>query len=185
MSELDEILADIKSAEIGHSKHKRWNPSHTGNIDIHIGADGQWYHEGRPFQRQALVKLFSSILQKEGNDYFLITPVEKLRISVEDAPFVATMVEKKQSAIIFTTSLADKILLDDQHPIRIETDQQSGSPRPYIHFRDGLEALISRSAFYDLICLAEETQLDDKIQFNVTSLGQSFDLGCVNLSEIT
>ena len=184
MSVLNEILAEIKRAEVSLDKNKGWNPVHIGKIDIHIDADGRWFHEGRAFQRQSLVKLFSSILQKEKDDYFLITPVEKLRISVEDAPYVATMVEKNQSAIIFTTNLDDKIILDNQHPIRIETDPQSDSPRPYIHFRAGIEALISRTAFYDLICLAEEIRQGDKVQFRVTSLGETFDLGCVNLSEI-
>jgi hypothetical protein len=187
MSELNQLISNIKQAEAGSEKRKQWNPSHVGEIDIHISADGGWFHQGRPFKRLDLAKLFAGILQKQGDDYFLVTPGEKLRITVEDAPFVANLVEAleedSQSAIVFTTNLGDKIVLDNQHPIRVEIDPQTQEPRPYIYFRNGLEALISRSAFYDLICLADEEQCDDIFCFTVSSLGESFELGCVNSLE--
>ena len=187
MSELDQLISNIKQPEAGSDKRKQWNPSQVGKIDIRIAADGSWFHEGRQFKRPDLVKLFAGILQKQDNDYFLITPAEKLSITVEDAPFVATLMETledgDQSAIVFTTNLGDKIVLDNQHPIRIEIDPQTQQPRPYIYFRNGLEALISRSAFYDLICLANEEQRDGNLYFTVSSLGQTFELGCVNPME--
>ena len=184
MSELNQLISNIKQAEAGSDKRKQWNPSTVGEIDIRIATDGSWFHEGRQFKRADLAKLFAGILQKQGDDYFLITPGERLRITVDDAPFVANLVETLeedgQSAIVFTTNLGDQIVLDSQHPIRLEIDPQTQEPRPYIYFRNGLEALISRSAFYDLICLANEEQRDGKFYYTVSSLGESFELGSVN-----
>ncbi len=178
MSELNQILIDIDQAESQSDKRLQWQPKQVGSIDIRIAADGQWFHEGRPFQRPSLVKLFASVLRKEEENFFLVTPVEKLKIQVEDAPFVATLVEAKESAIIFTTNLGDRLVVDADHPVRVEIDPQTQTPRPYVHYRDGLDALISRSAFFDLINLAEEQERDGKTYLTVSSMGQTFDLGC-------
>jgi hypothetical protein len=178
MSELDHLLANIEQAEQQTEQRKQWQPKHIGEIDIRIAADGQWFHEGRPFQRMSLVKLFASVLRKEDNDYFLTTPAEKLKIQVDDAPFVATMVETQENALVFTTNLEDKFIADAEHPIRVEIDIETQTPRPYVHYRDGLDALISRSAFFDLINLAEEHERDGKTYLTVSSMGQTFDLGC-------
>ena len=187
MSELDQILANIEKANTSREVRRKWNPAHVGSIDIRIAADGSWFHQGRPFKRLSLVKLFASVLQREGQDYFLLTPAEKLAIQVDDAPFVANLVEvieqNQQSAIVFTTNLDDRIVIDGDHPIRIEIDQQSQTPRPYVHCRDGLEALISRRAFFELTSLASETIRDGKLYLTVSSLNQTFDLGCVDLME--
>lgn len=188
MSDLEQIVTDLEKAESISAQRRGWNPSHVGEIDIRIATDGNWYHEGRPFQRKALVKLFAGILQKQNDDYFLVTPVEKLRIKVDDAPFVATLVETVEqdgkSAIVFTTNLDDRIILDNDHPIRIVSDPETQAPRPYVHFRDGIEALIGRNAFYALVCLAEARQHGDETCFSVNSLGHDFDLGCFDSSEI-
>ncbi|MCZ6470008.1 MAG: DUF1285 domain-containing protein, partial [Gammaproteobacteria bacterium] len=93
MSELDQLLNEIERAESASQKRKNWHPELKGSIDIRIAVDGSWYHEGREFQRPALVKLFASVLRKEKSGYYLVTPVEKLAIQVDDAPFVATMLE--------------------------------------------------------------------------------------------
>jgi len=178
MSELDQILTDIDQAESQSEKRLQWQPKQVGSIDIRIAADGQWFHEGRPFQRQSLVKLFASVLRKEEEDFFLVTPVEKLIIQVEDAPFVATMVEQQESALVFTTNMEDKFVADTEHAIRVEIDPQTQTPRPYVHYRDGLDALISRSAFFDLINLAEEHERNGKHYLTVSSMGQTFELGC-------
>ena len=181
MSELEQILEAIKSGESLQASRSNWNPRQQGEIDIRIAADGNWFHEGRRFQRAAMVKLFAGILRRENDDYFLVTPVEKLRIRVEDAPFVATLVEVVEdggeSAIVFTTNIGEKIVVDTAHPIRVDIDRDSGEPRPYVHFRDGLDALISRSAFYDLVNLAHETTRDGGRYLAVTSMGQEFELG--------
>jgi hypothetical protein len=181
MPELEQILADIKASETSIAARRDWNPSHQGEIDIRIAADGSWYHQGRRFQRDSLVKLFAGILRREQDDYFLVTPAEKLRIEVEDAPFVATLVEqiedKGQQALVFTTNIGERVVVDSDHPIRVEIDTKSGEPRPYVHLHDGLEALISRHAFFDLANLAEERERDGSRYLCVTSLDQSFELG--------
>jgi len=181
MSELDQLLSDIESAESISMARKNWQPKHQGSIDIRIAVDGTWYHEGRAFQRAALIKLFATVLHREDKNYFLLTPVEKLSIQVDDAPFVATIVEQisdgGHTALVFTTNLGDRIVADDQHPIRVEIDPQSGEPRPYIHFRDGLEALISRNAFFELANLAEISQLDGCNYLVINSMGVDFNLG--------
>ena len=184
MSELQQILAEIKSSEDSSAARKRWNPNHQGQIDIRIATDGSWYHDGRKFQRPALVKLFAGVLRREDSGYYLVTPVEKLRIEVEDAPFTANLVERiddnGDQAIVFTTNVGDRIVLDPNHALRIEIDVQTGEPRPYVHVRDGLEALIGRGAFYDLINLAEERERDGKNCLVVTSLGREFELGSID-----
>ena len=178
MSELDNILSNIEQAAQQSEQRKLWQPKQVGEIDIRICADGQWFHEGRPFLRPSLVKLFASVLHKEEESYFLLTPVEKLKIQVEDAPFVATMLETQNSALVFTTNLGDQFVADAEHPVRVEIDTETQAPRPYVHYRDGLDALISRSAFFDLINLAEERERDGKVYLTVSSLGQTFELGC-------
>ena len=181
MSELEQILESIQSTETASAAKRNWQPARQGSIDIRIASNGDWYHEGRRFQRDSLVKLFASVLRREADDYFLVTPTEKLRIEVEDAPFIATLVETvdtdKEPAIVFTTNIDERIILDPGHGLRIEVDQNNGEPRPYVYIRNGLEALISRSAFYDLIHMAREIERDGSSYLVVSSLGHDFDLG--------
>ena len=181
MSELDEILADIKAGDATSAARRHWNPQCRSEIDIRIAADGSWFHQQRRFQRDAMVKLFASILRREDEEYFLVTPAEKLRIVVEDAPFVATLVERVedngQQAIVFTTNLGERVVVDQEHAIRINIDADTNAPRPYVHVREGLDALISRSAFYDLLNLAQENERDGVGYLSVTSQGEEFELG--------
>ena len=184
MSELDQLLRKIKAAEASGKVRKNWNPGNQGSIDIRISVDGAWYHEGRAFQRKALVKLFASILRKENGDYFLVTPAEKLSIQVDDAPFVAGIVniikQAESQALIFTTNLGERIVADDQHPIRVEIDRITQRPRPYIHVRDGLEALIGRNAFFELVNMASGHEIDGKKFLAVNSMGSEFILGPID-----
>ena len=184
MSDLDQILADVKAGEAGSVARRDWNPPCRGDIDIRIAADGSWFHQQRRFQRDSLVKLFAGILQREDEEYFLVTPAEKLRIEVEDAPFVATLVERVedngQQAIVFTTNIGERVVVDLEHAIRVEIDADTNAPRPYVHVRAGLDALISRSAFYDLLNLAQESERDGNSYLSVTSLGEEFELGSTN-----
>ena len=181
MSELEQILSAIKSGESLQAGKRRWNPRQQGEIDIRIAADGSWFHEGRRFQRDAMVKLFAGILRHEDSGYYLVTPVEKLRIQVEDAPFIANLVERVEddgeTAIVFTTNIGERIVVDVDHAIRVDIDAETREPRPYVHFRDGLEALISRSAFFDLLNLAHENTRDGGRYLAVTSMGQECELG--------
>ena len=181
MTDLNDLLREIERAEKSSLARKDWQPGHSGSIDIRIAADGTWYHEGRAFQRESLTRLFASVLRKQGDQYFLLTPAEKLNIRVDDAPFVASTLEileqDADQALVFTTNLGDKIVADSQHPIRVEIDAQNGEPRPYIHFRDGLEALISRSAFFELANLAELRRQDGRSYLSIYSMGVDFNLG--------
>lgn len=181
MSELDQLLLDIKQAESLSNARKDWHPGNIGSIDIRIAADGTWFHEGRPFKRTSLVKLFASVLRREGDAYYLVTPAEKLAIQVDDAPFLATTMEtlnsNKQLAITFKTTLGDSIIADRDHPIRVEINPFNQQPKPYIHYRDGLDALISRSAFFDLANIAQETRRNGQSYLTVHSMGIEFTLG--------
>jgi len=154
-----------------------WNPPHCGEIDIVIARDGSWRHEGRRIGREALVRLFSTVLRRDPDGFHLVTPAEKLRITVEDAPFVAVAVDEVGDALRFTTNVGDVVEAGPDHPIRVAIDAASGTPRPYVHVRAGLEALISRPVFYELAAMAQAqaTPLGDRL--GVASNGVWFDLG--------
>lgn len=132
-----------------------WNPLYCGEIDIVIKRDGTWFHEGTPIGRIGLVKLFSSILKREGDRHYLVTPVEKVGIQVEDAPFVAVDFVADTGTITFETNVGDHVTADPDHPIRMEL-AENGEPSPYIEVRRGLEALIDRKSFYRLAEIGEE-----------------------------
>lgn len=139
---------------------QRWNPPLSGDIDIRIARNGDWYHEGTRFERHALVRLFSSILKREGDEYFLVTPGEKWRLRVEDAPFIAIDCEVlgagAEQQLVFVTNVDDRVHCNAEHPLRIVTDPQTGEPAPYVMVRDGLEARIARSVFYRLVERAQD-----------------------------
>ena len=130
-----------------------WNPPFCGDLDIRIARDGTWFYLGTPIGRPALVKLFSSILKKEAGKYYLVTPVEKVGIQVDDAPFVAVDVEHRDGDLHFTTQVGDTMIAGPDHPIRVERDPETGEPSPYVLVRSNLEALIDRKSFYRLVDL--------------------------------
>ncbi len=152
-------------------------PRETGDYDMRIGRDGTWYYRGEPIGRKRLCQLFSTILQRdEDGVYWLVTPVERGRITVEDAPFVA--VEMTSGPVLkFRTNLDHWVTADADHPISVVHNPDTGEPSPYIRFRDKLDALISRSVFYELVDLAEEVERADGPRLVVRSGGESFDLG--------
>lgn len=181
---LDGVIAAAQAAQAAEpqdaARAKRglppvhlWNPAHSGQIDIVIRKDGVWMHEGAVISREALVRLFSTILRKDPDGYWLVTPVEKLKIVVEDAPFVAIRVDREGEGLTFTTNLGDTVTAGPDHPIRVEIDPQTGEPRPYVHVRADLEALITRPVFYELAELAEERDGD----LAVASNGAWFGIG--------
>ena len=132
-----------------------WDPPFCGDIDMEIRRDGTWFHEGTPITRPALVKLFSSILRKDGARYVLVTPVEKGGIRVEDAPFLAVDAEAEGEgagqALTFTTRVGDRVTAGPGHPIRVARDPKTGEPAPYVLVRGALEALIDRKTFDRLV----------------------------------
>ncbi|MFC0201603.1 DUF1285 domain-containing protein [Paracoccus rhizosphaerae] len=130
-----------------------WNPAYCGEMDLEIRADGTWIHEGSPIGRPAMVRLFSTILKREDDRFFLVTPVEKVGIRVEDAPFLAVDADIAQGSVTFTTNVGDTVTAGPDHPIVVRGDAEV--PRPYVHVRAGLEALIDRKTFYRLAAAAE------------------------------
>lgn len=152
-----ESLAEAARAAQGKGLppvHK-WNPEFCGDLDMRIARDGTWFYLGTPIGRFELVKLFSTILRKDGADYFLVTPVEKVGITVDDAPFVAVDFEAegagKVQELIFQTNVGDKVVAGPENPIRVVRDKKTGEPSPYVMVRAGLEALIDRKSFYRLV----------------------------------
>ncbi len=175
--EVDSLFDELLALKAGQKLPPvaSWNPPREGRIDIRIAADGTWYHQGEPIRRPALVKLFSSILRRDPDGYCLVTPGEKLLIEVEDAPFLATDVEAKGAGpdqqLLFVTNVGDYVLADAAHPIRLEGSPDR--PRPYLQVRDGLDALISRPAYYRLVDLCEA----DEQGYWLWSAGERFRLG--------
>lgn len=154
-----------------------WNPDFCGDIDMHIKRDGSWDYMGSAISRPAMVRLFSTILRHdEDGKFYLITPVEKVGIRVDDAPFVAVELhregEGRSQVLQFRTNVDDVVTLDDEHPLRV-VESETGEPSPYILVRDRLEALISRPAYYALAELVEEIEGS----YGVWSSGTFFHLG--------
>ena len=154
-----------------------WNPAHCGEIDIVIKRSGLWFHEGTPIGREALVRLFSTVLRKDEDGIYLVTPVEKMKITVEDAPFVAVRVDQDGGTLKFLTNVGDVVEAGPENQIRVEMDAGSGEPHPYLHVRRGLEALIARPVFYELVEMAQERETADGPQLGVTSNGAWFPVG--------
>jgi hypothetical protein len=127
-----------------------WTPDFCGDLDMRIARDGTWFYLGSPIGRLPLVRLFSTILKREGDDYFLVTPVEKVGIQVEDVPFIAVDFEVENGNITFETNVGDYATLGPAHPMRLGHDA-SGAPCPYILVRQNLEARIDRKSFYRLV----------------------------------
>lgn len=151
-----------------------WNPPHCGHIDMRIARDGTWFYMGTPIGREALVRLFSTILRRDGDEYVLVTPVEKVGITVDDAPFVAVDVDREEDGLIFRTNVGDKVTAGPDNPIRVVRDPQTGEPSPYVLVRANLEALIDRKSFYRLVDLGEHAEHKGEKWFGVRSKGEFF-----------
>jgi hypothetical protein len=141
---------------------------------MRIARDGTWFYEGTPIGRPELVRLFSTILRKDDDRYVLVTPVEKVGITVDDAPFVAVDFEREGDALRFVTNLGDEAVAGPDHPIRVERDPETGEPSPYILVRDRLEALIDRKSFYRLVEIGEHAEHEGARWFGVRSSGVFF-----------
>ena len=156
-----------------------------GDIDIRIARDGTWYHEGSPITRKPLVKLFAGILRREPDgEYYLVTPAEKRRIRVDDAPFVAVYVtasgEGTAQQLTFRTNVDDEVTAGADHPIRVAFDEATAEPAPYVEIRPGLEALIARAVYYELVGMGETAQRDGMDVLGVWSGGEFFTLGMLD-----
>jgi hypothetical protein len=149
-------------------------------MDMRIAADGNWFYQGSPLGRMAMVRLFASVLKREGEDYFLVTPVEKLRIQVDDCPFVASQLDTVGSGadqqLCFTTNVGDKVIADAAHPLQVDNNAQ-GEPHPTLLVRNGLFALVNRNVFYRLVEGAEHRRQGNEVVTGVYSSGVFFPLG--------
>ncbi len=159
-------------------------PQLCGDIDMRIGRDGTWFYHGSPIGRKPLVKLFAGVLQRDDDgEYWLETPIEKCRIRVDDAPFTAVEMfvdgTARDRRISFRTNLDEKVIADAAHPIRVALDEHTSEPSPYVRLRDGIEALIVRAVFYDLVELGEEAVIDGEAVLGVWSCGRFFVIGPV------
>lgn len=168
LAEIAQAVADRRLPPVD-----KWEPAHCGDSDMRIAADGTWYHQGSPIGRPALVQLFSTVLRREADgSYVLVTPVEKLRIEVADAPFVAVELSStgtgRSRNLVFRLNTDDIVIAGPDHPLRVDTDA-SGTPRPYVRARGSaerpLDALLTRAVFYQLadLALADSAETDSGI----------------------
>jgi len=155
-----------------------WNPPFCGDLDMRIATDGTWFYLKTPIGRPALVKLFASVLKREDGKYFLVTPVEKVGIQVDDAPFLAVEMQADDKAgdrvLHFRTNVDDWVACGKDHALRFEPEPNTGGLKPYLHVRRDLWAKVSRALFYDLVELGEERDIDGERMFGVASGGEFF-----------
>lgn len=174
---LEGIAAALPRAK-GPPPVERWNPPFCGDLDMRIAADGTWYYQKTPIGRLPLVKLFASVLKKEGDKYFLVTPVEKVGLTVDDAPFLAVEMtvardDRDRQMLTFRTNVDDEAIAGPGHALRFEPEV-TGGLRPYLHVRRDLWAKVTRALFYDLVALGEERDIGGKRMFGVASGGEFF-----------
>jgi uncharacterized protein len=150
-----------------------WNPPFCGDIDMRIAADGTWFYMKTPISRPALVRLFASVLKREANKYFLVTPVEKVGIVVEDAPFLAVEMQTRDQTgdrvLRFRTNVDDWVECGSGHALRFDPEPGTGGLKPYLHVRHDLWARLTRPLFYDLVALGEERDVEGRRMFGVAS----------------
>jgi uncharacterized protein len=171
-------LAEAAGQAKGLPPVERWNPPFCGDLDMRIGGDGTWYYLKTPIGRPALVKLFASVLKREGDKYFLVTPVEKCGITVDDAPFLAVELNVEQSAagrvLNFRTNVDDWVPCGPAHVLRFDPEAGTSGLKPYLHVRRDLWAKVTRALFFDLVELGEEREVGGRAMFGVTSMGAFF-----------
>ncbi|WEX07925.1 DUF1285 domain-containing protein [Chelativorans sp. AA-79] len=176
---LSALVSRAARAGKGAAPVERWNPPFCGDLDMEIRADGTWFYLGTPIGRMPLVQLFSSVLRKdEDGKAYLVTPVEKVGIRVEDAPFIAVEMavtgEGEARVLTFRTNVGDVVEAGPDHPIRFEEEPATGGVKPYILVRGRLEALVARSVMYELVDLGEEVEVGGRPMFAVRSKGAVF-----------
>ncbi len=178
-AELESITGAVsRAAAKGLPPVERWNPPFCGDLDMRIAADGTWYYLKTPIGRPALVKLFASVLKREDDKYFLVTPVEKCGIQVDDAPFLAVEMNVEQRAsgrvLHFRTNVDDWVTCGPEHALRFEPETGTGGLKPYLHVRRDLWAKVTRTLFFDLVELGEERDVAGRPMFGVVSMGSFF-----------
>lgn len=178
-------MKELEGTKDGERPVESWNPPYCGEIDMVIKSDGSWWHEGSRITRKGLIDLFASILRKdEDGRTYLVTPVEKIGVQVERAPFIATRVDAKGDGtaqrLFFTTNLDDVVEAGADNPIRVETDSETFEPSPFVTVRGRLEASLARPVFYELV---EMATIQDH-QLGVYAGGEFFPLGPKGAHEV-
>ena len=177
ISPLDSLVGEVRRAGSLPPAHL-WNPPFCGDLDMRIAADGTWFYLKTPIGRPALVKLFASVLKREGDRYFLVTPVEKCGITVDDVPFIAVelRVEARgaDQTLHFRTNVDDWVACGSEHALRFTPEEGTGGLRPYLHVRRDLWARVKRALFFDLVDLGEERDVEGVRMFGVVSGGAFF-----------
>jgi uncharacterized protein len=175
---LEGIAAALPREKRGLPPVERWNPPFCGDIDMKIDADGTWFYQKTPIGRPALVRLFASVLKREADKYFLVTPVEKVGIAVVDAPFLAVELkvehDERGQVLYFRTNVDDWVAAGSGHALRFERQPDNGGLKPYLHARRDLWAKVTRALFYDLVELGEERDVGGKAMHGVASGGEFF-----------
>src|SRR5580658_1521092 len=175
---LEAITGALARAGKGPPPVERWNPPFCGDLDMRIATDGTWFYLKTPIGRPALVRLFASVLKREGDRFFLVTPVEKCGIAVDDAPFLAVEMRISDAPsgrlLRFRTNVDDWVDCDAEHPLRFEPETGTGGLKPYLHVRRDLWAKVTRTLLFDLVELGEERDVDGAAMFGVASRGMFF-----------
>jgi len=179
LSGLQAMVGRAAPGDRGAAPVEKWHPDFCGDIDMEIRADGSWYYMGTPIGRKELVKLFASVLRKDEDDKtYLVTPVEKIGIKVEDAHFLAVEMNCHERdggpVLTFRTNVDDIVEAGEQHPLRFQMEPTTGGLKPYLHIRGRLQALLARPVMYELISHGEEIQVDGRLMFAVRSGGDVF-----------
>ena len=175
-----DAIADLAKREGGKGPPPvhLWDPPFCGDIDMRIAADGTWFYMKTPIGRPALVRLFASVLKREGDKHFLVTPVEKVGIVVEDAPFLAVEMQATDHAegrvLHFRTNVDDWVECGPEHVLRFDPERGTGGLKPYLHVRRDLWAKLTRPLFYELVALGEEREVEGERMFGVSSKNSFF-----------
>jgi hypothetical protein len=169
-SGLDGLVASLpRAGSKGLPPVHLWNPPFCGDIDMRIATDGTWFYMGTPIGRPALVRLFASVLKREGEHYFLVTPVEKVGIKVDDAPFLAVELRAEGGVLNFRTNVDEWVMAGPDHGLRFEPEEGTGGLKPYLHVRRDLWAKLTRALFYELVERGEEQMVDGRVMFGIAS----------------
>lgn len=183
LSRFQQQLSGAQDASRSLPPVDQWDPDFCGDLNMVITLDGRWFYENSPIGRQSLVRLFSTVLKKEGDDYFLVTPVEKLGIQVEDVPFVITNWRREDNALILTTQTGDDCVIGDDHPIELRSPPQpladpDATPIPYVKVRRNLWGRLHQNVYYQLLEHADSSIDDEgKTTWMITSQNKSYCLG--------
>lgn len=176
---LQALISRATRAGQGLPPVERWNPDFCGDLDMEIRQDGTWFYLGTPIGRMPLVQLFSTVLRKDADGKtYLVTPVERVGISVVDAPFIAVEMtvtgKDEDQTITFRTNVGDVVEAGPDHPLRFVDEDETGGLKPYLLVRGRLEALVARPVMYELVEHGEEIEIDGEVMFAVRSKGGVF-----------